>query len=139
VLDFGNVCDNKQHMVNSNINATIPIFDVIPLKEDYDEVIHTCNEFCENRLLWCIYLLCCNNWLNIKHCNNIQMIFSTNCFTKIWIHIKDISQFENILNNNLGCCIIHMKQHIMHVGMIHFQQLWLLVGARDLRSPWFMF
>ncbi len=32
-------------MVNSNVNATIPIFDVLALKEDYDEVIHTCNEF----------------------------------------------------------------------------------------------
>jgi hypothetical protein len=38
-------------MVNSNVNATIPIFDVCALKEDYDEIIHTCNEFCENRLL----------------------------------------------------------------------------------------
>lgn len=38
-------------MVNSNVNATIPIFDVLSLKEDYDEVIHTCNEFHENRLL----------------------------------------------------------------------------------------
>lgn len=51
MLDFGNVCDNKQHMVNSNVNARIPIFDVLALKEDYDEVIHTCNEFCENKLL----------------------------------------------------------------------------------------
>ncbi len=38
-------------MVNFNVNATIPIFDVLALKEDYDEVTHTCNELCESKLL----------------------------------------------------------------------------------------
>jgi hypothetical protein len=67
------------------------------------------------------------------------MIFSTNCYTKIWIHIQDISQFENILNNNLGCCIIHMRQHIMHVGMMHFQQLWLLLSNPNFWVILFLF
>lgn len=77
--------------------------------------------------------------IEYKLCNNTQKIFSTNCFSKIWIHIQNISKFENILNNKLGCCTFHMRQHIMHVGMIHFQQIWLVLFNSNFWVVLFLF